>query len=191
MFQILEGRLAWEQTPEGISVEVPARRGALASLYIPMLAIWVVFTWLHHWYEAGKDPSEDLLSMSQAIIVAGIAVGFFFLIGWLAWNFTSQTFLTMSQRELKIQHRVMGIDLVTRSFPTGEIFNLKFIPPASSLSAKSEIDPKTSRLQFQVGKQISSFAAGVTQPEAFALIKKMLEIYPFPAVDSRDIPMPG
>jgi hypothetical protein len=192
MFQPLEGRLSWEQTPDGISVEIPARRGALASCYIPLLGIFVVFAWMHHWYETGKDLTlEDVQSTLQAITVVGIAIGFFFLVSWLAWTFTSQTFLTLDPSQLKIQQRVMGIDLVTRSFPTREIHNLKFIPPASPLGGKTVIDPKTSKLQFQIGKHAHSFGAGVTAPEAFALLQKMLDIYKFPElVDSREIPLP-
>jgi len=183
MFQLLEGRVTWERTPDGISVEIPARRGALSSLYIPLLAIFVAFMWGYHGYEKGRDlTSPDVQSVLQAITVVGIAIGFFFVVTWLAYTFTSQTFLTLNPSQLKIQQRVMGIDLVTRSFPTKDIHDLKFIPPASPLGGKGEIDPNTGRVQFQLGKQTQSFAAGITAAEAFALLHEMLEIYKFPEI---------
>jgi hypothetical protein len=112
--------------------------------------------------------------------VAVYALGFCFAICWLIWTFTNETILTLDAAELKLQRRAMGIELFTESYPTMSVRNVNYVPPTRSWASQDDTDPKTSKIQFQAGFLTRTFASGVTEAEAKALIAGMQGIYKFP-----------
>jgi hypothetical protein len=57
---------------------------------------------------------------------------------------------------------------------------VNFIPPTRSWASQDDTDPKTSKIEFQAGFLTRTFASGVTEAEAKALIAGMQDIYRFP-----------
>jgi len=82
--------------------------------------------------------------------------------------------------EVKIQTRVFGVNLSTRTLQTNQINRMKFIPPSRFVTQRSVLNPNSSRIQFLVNDRPQSFAKGVSKDEARALIDKMLQVYEFP-----------
>ena len=116
----------------------------------------------------------------QRYSAAVYALGFCFAICWLIWTFTNETILTLDAAELKLQRRAMGIELFTESYPTMSVRNVNYVPPTRSWASQDDTDPKTSKIQFQAGFLTRTFASGVTEAEAKALIAGMQDIYRFP-----------
>jgi hypothetical protein len=81
---------------------------------------------------------------------------------------------------MKIRHRVIGIDFVSHSFRNYDARNLRYVPPTPFWANKNEIDPRTSKIEFQSGGKTHTIASGITETEANALIGQMLTVYRFP-----------
>jgi hypothetical protein len=180
MLQQLAGRLMWERTPGGIRVAIPTRRGAVTVLYGPVVGIWLVAVSIHYWHALEMPRGDSHEFMLQLMAVAVYALGFCFAICWLIWTFTNETILTLDAAELKLQRRAMGIELFTESYPTMSVRNVNYVPPTRSWASQDDTDPKTSKIQFQAGFLTRTFASGVTEAEAKALIAGMQGIYKFP-----------
>jgi hypothetical protein len=111
----------------------------------------------------------------------GICAGAICALGsWLLRILTARTVLTLDPTETRIQRRILGFDWQTRSFSTVGLSDLEYIPPPRIWSEQKDSDPVTSEIQFHAGDRTHSFAAGVTESEARALIGKMMEVYDFP-----------
>jgi hypothetical protein len=180
MLEELEGRLSWNQTPEGIVVHIPARRGSLFTLFGPLVGVWLMFSAGRYWFMLGSSPTpEDSKSALIWILVGGFGVSFCILLFWLAWALTSECMLTLDRTQMKIQHRILGIEMVTNNFATADAHNFRFIAPTGHLTSKGIIDPRTSKIQFKIGPKSHSFATGVTEREASALMDRMHDVYSF------------
>jgi len=180
MLEVLEGRLEWEKTARGICVKIPARRGSAFALFGPIIGAWLIFASLRYASAPGNTNPDDARSALLWIVLDGFGVSFCILLFWLAWAFTSDTVVTLNETQLKIQRRVLGIELVTHDFPTTDVHNFKFIPPAKFWSGKNMTDVRTSKIQFQAKNRLQTFAEGVTQAEAQALIEQMMTVFRFP-----------
>ncbi len=176
----LAGRLKWERTAEGIRVAIPSRRGAMTGLYGPVVGVWLVAAAIRYWHLLEAPHTEGSEFTLQLIALGVYALGFCFAVCWLAWTFTNETLVILDKSELKIQRRAIGIDIVTSAFPNQDAAGFRFIAPTPSWASFGEIDPKTSSIQFQAGKTTRTFAAGITEEEAFALFDRMLRVYKFP-----------
>ena len=170
----------WERIPNGIRIAIPTRRGAVTVLYGPVVGIWLAAVSIHYWHALEMPYGDGHEFMLQLMAVAVYAMGFCFAICWLIWTFTNETILTLDAAELKLQRRAMGIELFTESYPTLSVHNVIFIPPTRSWASQDDTDPKTSKIQFQAGSLTRTFASGVTEAEAKALIAGMQGIYKFP-----------
>jgi len=179
MLTTLEGRLLWEKSRDGFLVVIPSRRSLTTILYGPVVGIWLFFAAVHyrHWMDAPREPGSGI--PLQFIAVALYALGFCFAICWLIWAFTNETILTVNSAEFTIQRRALGIEMATRSYRLEEVQNLKFVHPTKWWASENETDPKTSSIQFRSHNLTYTFAEGVTQAEAFALMQKMMEIHRF------------
>jgi hypothetical protein len=181
MLEELGGRLSWEQKPGGIVVHIPSRRGSLFMLFGPVVGVWLMLAAARYSFAVGPNSSpEDAESALIWLIISGFGVSFCILLAWAAWAFTSESMLTLDETTMKIQNRVLGIEITTNSFPTAEANNFRFIPPGGYSRGKNMADPRTSKIQFKVGSKTYAFARGVTQPEAFVLMERMRETYNFP-----------
>ncbi len=180
MLEPLAGRLRWEQTNEGIRVAIPGTRGTLAMLYGPLIVIWLGLAAVHYWHLLGVAHTENSDYDLQMVAIALYFIGFCFFVCWLLFTFTSDTILLLDPATLKIQRRVLGIELASQSFPTDQVSQVLHIPAGRLLTSGSVIDPNTSKIQFRVNSRTHSFAKGITRREAGALIMLMLRVYEFP-----------
>jgi hypothetical protein len=181
MLEELEGRLSWEKKPDGIVVHIPSRRGSMFLLFGPVLGVWLLFAAARYSYTVGQNnlSPDEAQSALIWLIVAGFGVSFVILLFWAAWAFTSESMLTLDQTSFKIQHRVLGIEVMTKTYPTADAHNFRFIPPGGYSGSRSVVDPRTSKIQFKVGPRTCTFAAGVTSLEALTLMERMQEVYKF------------
>jgi hypothetical protein len=179
MLTTLEGRLMWEKSRDGFLVVIPSRRSLTTIFYGPVVGIWLFFAAIHyrHWMDAPREQGSGI--PPQFIAIAIYALGLCFAVCWVIWSFTNETVLTVNSAEFTIQRRALGIGLATQSYRLEEVHNLRFVHPTKWWASESETDPKTSVIQFRSDELTHSFAEGVTQSEAFALMQKMMEIHRF------------
>jgi hypothetical protein len=180
MLEDLEGRLSWEQKPGGMVVHIPSRRGSLFMLFGPVIGVCLLLAAARYSVAVGPETTpEETQSALIWLIVSGFGVSLCILLAWAAWAFTSESMLTLDQTTIKIQNRVLGIEVMTNSFPTAEAHAFRFIPPGGYSRSNSAADPRSSKIQFKVGSKTYVFAKGVTELEAFVLMERMQEIYKF------------
>ena len=178
---MLEGRLEWEKTARGIAVKIPARRGSAFALFGPIIGVWLLIA--SYQYASMSMPLTADATRNQILwlVIDGFGVCLCILLFWAAWAFTSDTLVTLGETQMKIQHRVLGIELATRSFSTTEVHNFRFVAPSKFWFGKSgDADIRTSKIEFQVGNKSHFFGEGVTQREAQVLIEQLLEVFKFP-----------
>ncbi len=108
-----------------------------------------------------------------------VGVGVCFLLAWISWSFTGKTIVTVNQKELTIQRRVLGIEWDTRQFATFDVRNLRYLPPTEIWAFRTDTDPATSKLQLKAKNKTVRFASGITEKEACALFDRMEEGYQF------------
>jgi len=181
--ETLAGRLKWERTEDGITVDFRAandsktlRRGMrwvllFTLLSFPVLALLTAL--LDHLITFHHSKSVWVPALSGTIAGAiGLALN---LLG------TSST-LRLDPDFLDIGIRRPIYPECQRSYKTRRISNLRF---ASRGSSRSPITfGRMSELQFDFYDRKRSCFAGITESEAEALIAKMMEVYPFP----KDLP---
>lgn len=179
MQEELTSRLSWVRTSQGIQIEIPGRRSGAVALYAPLIVIWLVLATIHYWHLLGPDRPTGSEFTLQLIAIALYAVGFCFFVCWLAWALTSDTVLTLEPNELKIQRRVMGIEVTTRRFQPSDASRLKYVPPTRSWGDKNSVNPTSSKIQFQANGKAYTIAFGITEPEAASIIGWMQSVHRF------------
>ncbi|HXR39106.1 MAG TPA: hypothetical protein VN776_08435 [Terracidiphilus sp.] len=189
MREALEGRVMWEKTDHGICLTVPVRRWPFTSVYAPLVTIWLILATIRYWRLLSGPHPEDIDFVLQMISIGIYVVGFIYFVGWLIWNRTGETVVTLNPAEVRIQTRVFGVDLSSRTFQTGQIHRMRFIPPRRLLTRPSVVNPNSSCIRFEADKRSKSFARGVTEAEARALIDKMLLVYEFPRSWFKGLPL--
>jgi hypothetical protein len=180
MQEELSSRLSWVRTSRGIQIEIPGRRNGAVALYAPLVVIWLVLATIHYSRLLGPDRATGSEFTLQLIAVGIYAVGFCFFVCWLAWALTSDTVLSLDRDELKIQRRVMGIDVTTRRFQTSDASRLRYVPPTRSWGDKNTVNPTSSKIQFQTHGKVYTIASGITEPEAASVIGWMHSVHRFP-----------
>jgi hypothetical protein len=171
MQDTLAGRLKWEHTGTGILVQIPAR----LDWTILFFAVWLTM-----WSFGGKSAMDQVLKNGkpQLFLMAWL-VGWFagevFAIATIVWSLTGRTSLALDQSRFEITRRVLGFQWDARSFATAQIRNLRFVPAGNRGRHSYQ-----SQISFEALDKTRSFASGLSDAEAFALIDKMLEIYAFP-----------
>ncbi len=180
MPEILEGRVEWEETGHGIRIRIPARRGPLKVVYGPLVAIWLVLEMVRYRHQSLRPFPEDIEFMLQMIAAGIYVVAFFYFVAWLAWTLTGDTLVALDSSELRIQTRVLGIDLTTHAFPADQVSRLRFVLPFRKSDSWSVLNRHSTSIEFEAANKPHNFAKGVTETEARALIDKMLQVYQFP-----------
>jgi hypothetical protein len=171
MLEKLAGRLSWERTGSGIRVEIPARLDWSLLFFV---------VWLPFWSMGGRHVMiETFIKHDQS------AFNLFWLMGWafaecyvtafIIWSLTGRTTLTVDPCQLEIIRRVIGIQIDKQTFSTADVCNLRYIPAANRGRSSSP-----SKISFEADDKTRSFASGLEDIEAFALIDKMLDAYKFP-----------
>ena len=180
MYETLEGRVMFEKTDRGLRIAVPVRRGPFAAVYGPLVVIWLALATVRYWRLLAGPHPEDINFKLQMVAIGVYVVGFIFFAIWLAWTTSGQTVITMNPPEVKIQTRVFGVDLTSRTFQTHQINRMRFIPHTRVVTQRSVINPNSSYIRFEANNRRQRFAKGVSAEEARALIDKMLQVYEFP-----------
>jgi hypothetical protein len=152
----------------------------MTYLYGPVIGIWLIAAAIHYRHLLSAH-QVDNTGMIVQLIAAGIcAFGFVFAVCWLLWTFANDTTLTIEPIEIKIQRRIFGREVTTRTFRTRDVHGLRFVAPTCSFASQPEIDLKTSKIQFQTWKTTHVLAVGVTESEALALLTAMNRVHKFP-----------
>jgi hypothetical protein len=182
MLETLAGRLKWERTAYGFRVSIPVRSsmaGLIGSLAgICLAGAWIVYWSLKEAHETGTTGSMSG-AMTRWVAIGALAGSLCALARWLLRTRTARTVLTVDQTETRIQREIAGVCWSTRTFATCAISDLQYIPPPNIWSAE---EPKTveSEIRFMADHKMHSFAAGIKESEAAALIDRMREVYDFP-----------
>lgn len=180
MQETLTGRLKWERTSTGIQISVPVRRGATTVGYVFLVLIWITIASVHYWHLFTQPRGDSPEAIYQFIAILLYVVGFFLFLGWLAWITTGETLVILDPGEMKIQRRVLGIEVSSRTFQNHEVHSFNFVRPKPFWALRTDTDPSSSRIRFIVAGKYHYFARGVSEAEAFALVERMVEIYRFP-----------
>lgn len=174
------GRLSWELTYKGIVVAIPVRWGTGAIRYAPLIGLWLAAVLIRFWPLLASLRPYHILFELQLIGIGVYGLVFCASVCWLVWMLTGESVLILDPIEMTIQRRVIGILLVTRTFPTKDASHLRFVPPAPLWASPNERNPGTSKIEFKVGDKTCSFGKGISEGEARVLIEQMLLIYKFP-----------
>jgi hypothetical protein len=174
LFETLAGRVRWEQTVNGIRVEIPTRKDWSAILAVSAIELWALRGLSlapGRLILYGQANSSQCIAMLGFLGVASLA----FL--WLLWNLVGKSRLDLDRVELKIVRQILGFHLDTRSFRTREVRNLRYLPSSEFRIFKGFIPGV---FCFEAEDKTHRFGSGVTDIEAFALINGMLDVYEFP-----------
>jgi hypothetical protein len=180
MLETLAGRLDWERVDQNIRVQIPVRPGALGVIYGSLIVAWLLIAALRNGIVLASPHAKGTEFTLQMIAMGIYIIGFLYFLWWLAWTFTGETVVFMDPKELKIQRRILGIDLVTRSFRTHQVDRMRYVPPSKKGANQFFYDPTSGTIQFRAQNATHSFGKGIVEGEANALIEQMLKIYAFP-----------
>ena len=180
MYETLEGRITFEKADHEIRIAIPVRRGPFAAIYGPLIAIWLVLATVRYWNLLAGPHPEDTNFALQQVAIGIYVVGFLYFVCWLAWTLTGKTVVTLAPPDVKIESSVFGVALTTRTFHTNQINRMRFIPHTRVITQQSVLNPNSSRIRFEANNRSESFAKGVIEDEARALIDKLPQVYEFP-----------
>ena len=178
MLQPLEGRLKWEQRPDGILVDFRAAnsktavRESVNALLLRALCLFPLLVLVA--FLLNRMPgfrAEPVWRLPLWLTVCMV-------LGSLNHLFVRRT-LRLTKDMLVIQFR-NGPVRKTYSFETRLMQDLRFIPRLGSTNWWDELFVRESELQFDVDSESESCFVGINEAEASALIAKMMEVYPFP-----------
>ena len=172
--EILADRLLWDRTANGIRVIVPAPRDWKILFFAVWLAGWTIggrfaARQVVRSYAVGK------IDWFTSLWLIGWAFGECFVASAILWAVGGQTLLRLDPATLQIEWSLFGVRLNTRTLSTADVRNLRYCPAVSK--GRSSV---ASRISFESADRTISFAAGISDAEAFALLDKMLEVYTFP-----------
>ncbi len=173
MLEKLAGRHTWEPMAGGIRVEIPAQR----NWTILFFAVWLVM-----WTVGGRHVIAETFGRSAShpnswfnmLWLGGWAIGECVVSGAILWGLGGSITLMLDPSNLEIRRRLFGLQIGGFTCPTSKVRNLRFTPAGRGRNAPQ------SAVSIEVADKSFSFASGISDAEAFALIDKMLEIYKFP-----------
>jgi hypothetical protein len=166
----LTGKLSWERTANGIRVEIPGWMGWSRTLF---LSGWLAF-WIYFGIPAGREHRESA-SLFSLLWLSFWAVAGVYTFGTIVWSILGRIVLTLDPSRLNLTYTLAGIEIRQRSSSTHEIHNLRYRPVAGMGQPKYP-----GVICFESNGKTRNFASCTSGAEAFALIGKMLEVYPFP-----------
>jgi hypothetical protein len=92
----------------------------------------------------------------------------------IIWGLGGSTTLTLDYSTLNITRQLFGLRLNGFTCATNNVRNLRYAPAGHGKRST------LSFIKFEMNDKTCSFAEGISDVEAFALIDKMLEVYKFP-----------
>ncbi len=169
----LADRLRWEPTANGIQVSIPARLDWKILFFAVWLAMWTVAgnTTIRQFLNEIAESKSDWF---VALWLLGWAAGECFVTVAIVWALGGKTLLRLDPATMTIEHQLFGIRLISRSLATAEVRNLRF-----TQAVRKGRSYTASHISFESGDKTRTFGSGISDAEAFALIDKMLGVYPF------------
>lgn len=165
----LAGRLNWEWTANGIRVEIPGWMGWRTLFFCFWITFWTWGGWLA--FKATSAHRSTFLQFWLVLWAAGeMIVG-----RSIFWSFFGKTILTLDPANLNLAWCIFGVELRNRRVATNEIHYLRYQPRAQTGRTQNP-----GAICFESGSRTYRFGGGIADVEAFTLIDKMLEVYPFP-----------
>jgi hypothetical protein len=178
MLEKLAGRLKWERTGNGIHVEIPV----MWDLQMVGVSFWMFMFphFLAHlfWDITHQKPSLYLFFLPDVI-------GLFQLLLWLMAMQNFKVSLTPTPETMTAERRAFGILPKLHTEATRDLSNLRFELTKYGLTmdqygdVQIDLRGKTRRLAFRI-----------RDSEVEALIKRMMEVYQFPAAAESDALVP-
>lgn len=169
MLETLAGRIKWEKTEEGIRVVIPARFSSRKFLRDFFLEIWVpAVLYAMCWHFMA---SRDRWAMALGWVPVSV-IGVFLLM------LTARTVLLLDPSLLTIEFRSFWRMRSKSKFPTKRLDSLRFVDASNREEIRNNY--RQSEMQIDEDLRTHPFAEGITEPEALALIGKMMEVYSFP-----------
>ena len=168
MLEKLAGRIKWERTGDGICVVIPTPfswRTVLTGLSLWMFCHFTgeIIAKNHH---GAVNGSASFMPEWIGLCLGGV---------WLLAIFAGKQILTLNPVEMKMQFRTLGVRGRAVSVETHRLHNLRYSPSSLGWSMQDE-----SKIQIEKDLKTRNIAWGITEPEALALIGKMMEVYSFP-----------
>ena len=180
MLEQLAGRLKWERTGLGIRVIVPARLNWLSI----RVALWLLLLPVCLEYLARLFLSSVHRALAPATFDVSSRIGFCAAALWLSWAFLGRTILTLTPAGMTVEWSYLGIVLHSRAFDPASLHDLRYLPAKWRWFKDMLYAP--SKIQLDEGSHTRTIARGVTEPEARALIDRMMEVYNFPDYSAPD-----
>ena len=171
LLEKLAGKLRWEQTGTGIRVEIPAQ----VDWSIVFLIIWFVVWTLVGSYMYARGFTRMFPSLFGLVWVLGWAGAEVAVAATILWKIAGRTTLMLDQSQIAIARRLMGIQFSRQSFVTESVRNLRYRPGGNRGKHVYQ-----SQVLFEAGDKTCSFATGIADSEALALIDRMLDVHKFP-----------
>ncbi|MFZ1086420.1 MAG: hypothetical protein WAN35_15770 [Terracidiphilus sp.] len=171
MLETLAGRLKWERTGTGIRVEIPARFYWSTLLGVPWLVLWW-FPWRLTMIEVFIDHKGGAFLQFW---LAGWTAGGCFVATFILWSLTGRSTVVLDPCQLELTRNIFVLPFSHRIFSTSDLNNLRFVP--SQWKSRSY---QPSKINFEAGNKTHSFASGIRESEANALIDRMQEVHEFP-----------
>ena len=171
MLEPLAGRLTWEQTGQGIRVEIPAQLNSSIVVRVLWLIVWCGAGWLF----LSRTHGGHIHSHVQLVWLVSWAVGVILVTYSIFWSLAGKTTLTLDRNQLQIVSQLMGFQTSVHTYSNADIRNLRFIP--AMMRAQTS---RPSGIWFEEKGKLRRFASALTATEASALIDKMLQVYKFP-----------
>lgn len=170
-FEPLVGRLKWQRTKDGLRIVVPGRlnwgswRKFLVNFAITLpFFVLLIATWT--WMERRSMWGDGFF----------IACGL--LTGEIVLMINRELIITIDPLCLTLESRSGGIKRGVQSFDTAQLRSMRCAPLSRDANARSNV--REYEVQFQDHFFVThSFATGLSEIEARALIAKVAEAFPF------------
>ena len=183
MLETLAGRLKWERIEDGIRVELPAPldwpnvRRTVRNWLLFLLWIYLCLS-VDTWIRRGLNEALKHWTFLLEFAPLYIAVGIYKILA-------RRTILTLTPTEITLHKGFFQLKQNKRVFTNNRLHNLCFY--ASRKEQTSEREEVKNCLLCDVEDKTISIMSGITEEEADALIKQMMEIYRFPKETSCSI----
>jgi hypothetical protein len=169
MLETLAGRLKWDKTERGIRLVIPARFNGRRVIYKLMSDLWLpMIVYAVSWYYLSSEARRG--------IILGLASGT--VIAFFGFMLTGRTVLLLEPSRLTIEFRSFWVKRKTSKYLTTRLENLRFVAASNREEIRNEY--RQSEMQIDEDLKTHPFAEGITEPEALALIGKMMGVYSFP-----------
>ncbi|MGA3010357.1 MAG: hypothetical protein ABSD72_08860 [Terracidiphilus sp.] len=171
----LAGRLNWERTEQGILIEIPSPLDWKELFLAGCLVFWIVGgVYMGQKWLDGTDQSTSNLYGLAGWVVCGCI-----FVGCLIWGLGGTTRVALTAAEMTIQRRVFGVEVLTRTFQTSRMENLRYIAPYWVNNADGAGYTR-SKVCITANGWSRTLASGVSEDEAKVLMDRIMEVCYFP-----------